>query len=683
MSEGMQLRFELAAERIAAIAEGGREVRAPYADFFAQAAGFLMLLEKARSHSVHDEAENRALYQDVLPENDDISALNPTFAVRKLGKEFGPILSCLFYELRSAIPFAFSGEAERTLIRYELFLQIYSAFCQEQEMDHPPYQLVREIFYQYLCDYAQVEAEGEIRNFLTVGDTKMAALIREADLTDPALLYQYGEYVTEDEKGVYAHLDTLPEKKLAAMTDTYTEGYRIGFEVTGKDLSTKKIVAIHAHIGFERMVRRAVSNFEQMGLVCVIPKMQHTVLSQLRITGGGMETSEANEQYLYDHRNDIGLFLDKELMHVRLKALQRAYDLYREDTRLYAGPAVVETFGREPFSPAMNPDAVQLTGRQQELLGSFRTKASALYNEAVIGSQRSFTIISFPLPSICRREGGEPFTYEEIFDAILRINTLDYKTYQRIQQTLIDALNRADYVHVKGCGRNRTDLKVKLYELRDPEKEMIFENCVTDVNIPVGEVFTSPVLEGTEGVLHVVSVYLEGMKFDDLSLTFKDGRVVDYACGNFADPQEGRKYIEENILFHHTNLPMGECGIGTNTTAYAESRRYHIEDRLTILIAEKTGPHFAVGDTCYSHEEDNRVFNPDGKEIVAKDNSCSILRKTDPGKAYFGSHMDITIPYDELGSYDAVTRDGEIIPIIRDGRFVLPGTEELNHALDN
>lgn len=676
------MRYELALARLREIAEGADEVREPFADFFRAAARFLLLLDQSRDRAVHTKEENAALYRDVLPENYEKSYLNPTWAAAELGKEFGALLSCLFYELRSAIPFVFAGEDERALIRYELFLQIHAAFCQEQEADHPPFARVRDIFYQYLCDYAQLEAEGEIRNFLTQGDERTLRLVREADLTDPSVLYQYGEYVTEDEEGVFAHLNTLSEEQLSAMADTYTEGFRIGFIVTGKDLSTKKITAIHAHIGFERMMRRAVSNFEQMGLVCVIPKMQHTVLSQLRATGGGMETSEPNEQYLYDHRNDIGLFLDKDLVRARIKALGRAYELLGSETRLYAGPAVVETFGREPFSPVMNPDSVQLTKRQQELLGSFRTRAGVLYNEAVIGRQRSFTIISFPLPSICRREGEQSFSYGEIFNAIVRINTLDYQTYQRIQQKLIDALNRADYVHVRGCGANRTDLKVKLFELTDPEKQTIFENCVADVNIPVGEVFTTPVLAGTDGVLHVTGVYLEGLRFDDLSVTFRDGRVADYSCGNFADPEEGRKYIEENILFHHMNLPMSECAIGTNTTAYAEGKRYHIEDRLPILIAEKTGPHFAVGDTCYSHEEDNRVYNPDGKEIVAKDNACSILRKTDPGRAYFGSHMDITIPYDELGSYDAVTKDGEIIPIIRGGRFVLPGTEELNQALE-
>mgnify|MGYP000573923308 CR=1 FL=1 len=60
------------------------------------------------------------------------------------------------------------------------------------------------------------------------------------------------------------------------------------------------------------------------------------------------------------------------------------------------------------------------------------------------------------------------------------------------------------------------------------------------------------------------------------------------------------------------------------------------------------GPHFAVGDTCYSWSEENKLYNPDGKEIVAKDNSVSILRKEDVSKAYFQCHTDITIPYEEL-----------------------------------
>ena len=135
------------------------------------------------------------------------------------------------------------------------------------------------------------------------------------------------------------------------------------------------------------------------------------------------------------------------------------------------------------------------------------------------------------------------------------------------------------------------------------------------------------------------------------------------------------------MLFHHDTLPLGEFAIGTNTTAYMAARRFDINDKLPILIAEKTGPHFAVGDTCYSHEEDRMTYNPDGKAIIARENEISALRHTDMSQAYLNCHTDITIPYDELGEVSAVRADGSVIEIIKDGFFVLKGTEELNVPL--
>lgn len=133
----------------------------------------------------------------------------------------------------------------------------------------------------------------------------------------------------------------------------------------------------------------------------------------------------------------------------------------------------------------------------------------------------------------------------------------------------------------------------------------------------------------------------------------------------------------------HEDLPMGEFAIGTNTAAYAMAERFGILDRLPILIVEKMGPHFAVGDTCYSWSEDSPMYNPDGKEMIARDNEISILRKEDVKKAYFGVHTDITIPYKEIGTIEAVSSDGTAYGIIRDGRFVLPGLSPLNLPLDS
>ena len=265
--------------------------------------------------------------------------------------------------------------------------------------------------------------------------------------------------------------------------------------------------------------------------------------------------------------------------------------------------------------------------------------------------------------------------YAKIFDEVIKINTLDAKLYEKVQQIMIDALDQGTCVHVRGKGENQTDITVQLYHLKDAQKETIFENCVADVNIPVGEVFTSPVLEGTNGILHVSKVYLDGLQYENLKLTFQDGKITDYTCTNFEDEAQNKKYIYDNVLKNHETLPLGEFAIGTNTTAYVAAKKFNIEDKMPILIAEKTGPHFAVGDTCYSHCEETEVHNPDGKEIVAKYNECSKEGE------YFQCHTDITIPYEELDSICAITLGGDEILLIKDGKFVLSGTETLNEPL--
>jgi len=67
------------------------------------------------------------------------------------------------------------------------------------------------------------------------------------------------------------------------------------------------------------------------------------------------------------------------------------------------------------------------------------------------------------------------------------------------------------------------------------------------VNIPVGEVFTSPKLTGTNGVLHVSSVYLNGLEYKNLTISFKDGMIADYNCSNF-DLEEENKIFEDQGL---------------------------------------------------------------------------------------------------------------------------------------
>ena len=459
------------------------------------------------------------------------------------------------------------------------------------------------------------------------------------------------------------------------MADTYTEGFRVGFINTGKDLSKKSVVNIRYVLGFERVVRKAIQNFEKMGLKPTIYRAASSVITRPRLGKNGFYGGIPNKQYDYDHKDDLGLVLDKQFMERKLEVMRTVLEKNKELAGSFAGPAVMEVFGEKPFAPVTKPEAVTFSKKQEELLLIMNSRAGQITNQYIKGEERSFTIISWPLPEIGNN-------YPEIFDEVIRINTLDANVYEKVQQTLIDALDQGEYVRILGKGANKTDLKVSLCRLKNPEKETIFENCVADVNIPVGEVFTSPMLEGTEGVLYVSKVYLNELQYRDLEIHFKEGKTTEYTCSNFESEEENKKYICDNIMHNHESLPLGEFAIGTNTTAYMAAKKYDIADKLPILIAEKMGPHFAVGDTCYSWAEDNVVYNPNGKEIIAKENSVSACRKENPEQAYFQCHTDITIPYEELGKISVFTCEGKEIVLIENGRFTLPGTEILNEPLD-
>lgn len=675
-----KLRYELAISRIREMMDE-ETVEEKFRDYFRTVGKFILLIDETnrklkdgsfKKYSMEElKAWNTKLYEDILADAYNISYGNPAYAVEKLGAEYGSVLSALYAEIRGAISYVYEQNVEYLDILFELFIEVYNQFEGE-----PSIKNIKDTIYWYASDYCDVFVADRILDQVDANRSFAADIIRQSDLTDLRYLYSFGEYISDSELRTAGHLLELDESVIAKMADVYTEGYRIGFVNTGKDLSKKKTVNIRYVLGFERVIKKAIENFEKIGLSPVIYRSGVSMLTKRQHLKIGYYGAIANKQYEYDHRDDQALFLDKKFVERKLEVMQTTYERCKDLASVFAGPACIEMFGEEPFVPEVKEEVLTLSEKQRELSVSFDSRQSQMVNNYIPGDERSFTIIAYPVPEI-----GDK--YEEIFDEIIRINTLDAKAYEKVQQTLIDALDQGTCVRIQGGNGNHTDLTVQLHPLKDREKETIFENCVADVNIPVGEVFTSPVLEGTNGVLHVSKVYLNELQYQDLEITFANGMIADYNCKNFERELENKEYIQEHVLHRHATLPLGEFSIGTNTTAYVAAKKYGIEDKMPILIAEKMGPHFAVGDTCYSWSEDIQVYNPNGKEIIARDNSVSILRKEDVSKAYYHCHTDITIPYEELKSITVITKDGKEILLIENGEFVLSGTEILNEPLKN
>ena len=661
-------RYEIATSRIREIINEDT-VSEPFKSFFCKASEFICKIDDLnsiiKSGEINDfsldrlKELNKSLFEEIYSENYEESFANPEYAVKTLGEEYGKILCYIYTKNRGMIRNVYMGRLEEVVLQMELFTQIYNYF---EDVEQLEYDNVYETVYSYEKDNTEIFTDLMIEDRINPDNKFAVDIVMNSDLNDLRYLYKYGEHVGFNELKMAEFLNSLSQEEIDRLAKVYTEGYRIGFINTGKDISKKGTVDIRYSLGFERIIRSAIFNFKKMGLEPVIYQVGYT-------------TTSPNRQYAYDHRYDDALYLDKAYIKRKLEVSRHAYESRKQLAGKMAGPAVIEIFGETPFEPENKKQAYALSEEQQKLKSEYITEYQTMVQEYIKGDERSFTIIAFPIP-----EFGDDF--EQMFKETVKINTLDSEIYGKVQQNIIDALDQAEYVKVLGKGDNKTNMKVQMHDLKNPLKETNFENCLADVNIPLGEVFTSPKLKETEGILHVSQVYLNDLKYNDLQITFEDGKIKDYTCKNFDTEEENKKFIKQNVMFNHETLPIGEFAIGTNTTAYMVAKKYHVVYKLPILIVEKMGPHFAVGDTCYSFEEDIKTYNPDGKEIVARENEVSALRKTDIKKAYFGCHTDITMPYDELGEITAVRKDGSEITIIKDGRFVLEGTELLNEPLE-
>jgi len=565
------------------------------------------------------------------------------------------LLSAVYADFRMMIHYAFQHKLEQLTIYNRFFTEVQNLL--EVEINwFENLQAAYKTFKTETITHIQVDTDTM---FYDVNGTFANKVAKESNLSDLRYLFKYGKYISDNEIKTAEFLAGYDQTAVDELAEMTAKAYIAGFENDGKDISLRSHVEICFNIGQELMTNKVIEHLEKNNL-----------------TGFYSDdiTTDPNKQYSFDHKFDSAIYLSSDYQTLYKEQLAAHYESMKDNFGKYSGIIFFEKFGETPFSPDSKDDLYKLDEKQTDISVDLRSFKRQKFETYMPEKETSFCIIAFPVPEI-----GDKFG--EIFDETCKINKLDSAIYKPIQKVLIDALDQGDYVHVKGKDGNKTDIKVAMQPIVDPEKQTNYCNCGADVNIPVGEVFTSPQLKGTNGLLHIDTVFLNDFNFKELELTFEEGNITKYTCKNFDDEEKNIKFVEENLLFPHKSLPLGEFAIGTNTLAYTIAQKHNIVDILPILIVEKMGPHFAIGDTCYSWCEDNAIYNPDGKEIMSRDNERSLLRKESVEKAYTNIHIDITLPYDSIGHINAIKSNGETIAIIKDGRFALPGTEILNEPL--
>ena len=151
-----------------------------------------------------------------------------------------------------------------------------------------------------------------------------------------------------------------------------------------------------------------------------------------------------------------------------------------------------------------------------------------------------WVILRYPTEGMSQLMG---MSTEAFTDFYYKVCTLDYAKMGEAMTPLVELINKTDKVRIVGPGT--TDLSFSI-------KGIGAVKCKGDRNIPDGEVYTAPVKDSVNGVIQYNMPSIEnGIKFENVRLTFKDGKIVE-ATGNLPekineifDTDEGARYVGE------------------------------------------------------------------------------------------------------------------------------------------
>ena len=189
MIEEYEERYDLMKERVAEISKDAG-FPSPFNEYFMEVATFIEDAMKLYQQAEDDTLEQRSLgelqelqtrfWGALQPENYKSSFLNPAYAVDKLGKEMGTILSMLYADLLSLVPDGFEKRVDFICIWSELFVQVYGCFVEEMQEQNQPERFsedslqwiaknVTGAIYWFYHDYCEVFTPEPIENMIDTG----------------------------------------------------------------------------------------------------------------------------------------------------------------------------------------------------------------------------------------------------------------------------------------------------------------------------------------------------------------------------------------------------------------------------------------------------------------------------------------------------------------------------------
>ncbi len=165
-----------------------------------------------------------------------------------------------------------------------------------------------------------------------------------------------------------------------------------------------------------------------------------------------------------------------------------------------------------------------------------------------------WVVLRYPNQGMAQQANMSTEAFEDFY---FNVCNLDYSKMDKAMDALKTRLDKADKVRITAKG---TDISFSI-------KGIGSKKCSGERNIPDGEIYTAPIKDSVNGVITYNAPSVEnGFKFENVSLTFKDGKIVNATANDteklnaILDTDEGARYVGEFALGVNPYItkPMGD-----------------------------------------------------------------------------------------------------------------------------
>lgn len=305
-----------------------------------------------------------------------------------------------------------------------------------------------------------------------------------------------------------------------------------------------------------------------------------------------------------------------------------------------------------------NPDLLKdIDPKKVSAANKAKAKAMQKVQDYRMKGQASWTIVSVPTPEWANRVFPNLDTdqaVEKLWDTIFKMTRADqedpvaaWEAHQLQLSEKVDYLNEKNYkkLHYRAPG---TDLSIEFPEGYKWNGGGWTSETGPDFipNIPTEEVFTLPLKTGVNGtVTSTKPLNYSGNLIENLSLTFENGRIVDFSA------DEGYEILKQLIETDEGSHYLGEVALVPDQSPISQSGLIFFNT----LYDENASCHLAIGKAYPSCLKGGSEMTAEELEKIGVNSSLA--------------HVDFMIGSAEL-DIDGETENGDKEPVFRKGNWV-------------